>query len=173
VLRRACELGRVDLIFEVSFLGSHTATPRRGHFEAKKIVFDEQRPLIDGNSFVRVDWGDLWEPEREYAAEDAGGSGQVNTVERSTFGSDFVALRIAVKQMEALRYKLRMFGVLIDGPGMSIVTIRGLRIVPVFHSERCRRSIIARHASTKSANPRQSEQSEWRRLMDEKSGVFI
>jgi hypothetical protein len=39
-----------------------------------------------------------------------------NTVECSTFGSEFVALRIAVEQMEALRYKLRMFGVPIDGP---------------------------------------------------------
>jgi hypothetical protein len=40
-----------------------------------------------------------------------------NTVETSTFGSEFVALRIATEQMEALRYKLRMFGVPIDGPG--------------------------------------------------------
>jgi hypothetical protein len=35
----------------------------------------------------------------------------------STFGSGFVALRIAVEQIEALCYKLRMFGVPIDGPG--------------------------------------------------------
>jgi hypothetical protein len=39
-----------------------------------------------------------------------------NTVESSTFGSEFVALRIAVEMMEALRYKLRMFGIPIDGP---------------------------------------------------------
>jgi hypothetical protein len=38
-----------------------------------------------------------------------------NTVERSTFGSEFVALQIAVEQLEALRCKLRMFGVPIDG----------------------------------------------------------
>ena len=38
-----------------------------------------------------------------------------STVETSTFGSEFVALRIAVELIEALRYKLRMFGVLIDG----------------------------------------------------------
>jgi hypothetical protein len=37
-------------------------------------------------------------------------------VECSTFGSEFVALRIAVEQLEALRYKLRMYGVPIDGP---------------------------------------------------------
>ena len=39
-----------------------------------------------------------------------------NTVESSTFGSEFVALRIATEMCQALRYKLRMFGVPIDGP---------------------------------------------------------
>lgn len=38
------------------------------------------------------------------------------TVETSTFGSEFVALRIAVELVEALRYKLRMMGVPLDGP---------------------------------------------------------
>jgi hypothetical protein len=39
-----------------------------------------------------------------------------NTVETSTFGSEFVAMKIAVEQIEGLRYKLRMMGVPIDGP---------------------------------------------------------
>ena len=39
-----------------------------------------------------------------------------NTVETSTFGSEFVAMRISVELIEALRYKLRMFGIPIDGP---------------------------------------------------------
>jgi hypothetical protein len=38
------------------------------------------------------------------------------TVETSTFGSEFIAMRIAVEMIEALRYKLRMFGIPIDGP---------------------------------------------------------
>jgi hypothetical protein len=38
------------------------------------------------------------------------------TVATSTFGSEFVALRIAVELIEALRYKLRMMGVPLDGP---------------------------------------------------------
>ena len=42
-------------------------------------------------------------------------SKQQNTVETSTFGSEFVATRIAVVLIESLRYKLRMFGVPIDG----------------------------------------------------------
>jgi hypothetical protein len=39
-----------------------------------------------------------------------------NTIESSTFGSEFVALRIAAEMNDSLRYKLRMFGVPIDGP---------------------------------------------------------
>jgi hypothetical protein len=39
-----------------------------------------------------------------------------NTVETSTFGSEFVAMRIAVELIEGLRYKLRMFGIPIDCP---------------------------------------------------------
>ena len=39
-----------------------------------------------------------------------------NTIESSTFGSEFVALKIATEMNEALRYKLRMFGIEIDGP---------------------------------------------------------
>ena len=39
-----------------------------------------------------------------------------NTVESSTFGSEFIAMRIACDKVEALRYKLRMFGIPIIGP---------------------------------------------------------
>ena len=39
-----------------------------------------------------------------------------NTIESSVFGSEFVALKIATEQNEALRYKLRMMGVPIEGP---------------------------------------------------------
>jgi hypothetical protein len=39
-----------------------------------------------------------------------------NTAEASTFGSEFQAVKNAVELIEALRYKLRMFGVPIDGP---------------------------------------------------------
>ena len=39
-----------------------------------------------------------------------------NTVETSTFGSEFIAMKIAVEQVEALRYKLRMMGIPIEGP---------------------------------------------------------
>ena len=39
-----------------------------------------------------------------------------STVESSTFGSEFVAMRALVETIIGLRYKLRMFGVPIDGP---------------------------------------------------------
>ena len=39
-----------------------------------------------------------------------------NTVESSTFGAEFVALRIASELIISLRYKLRMFGIPILGP---------------------------------------------------------
>ena len=39
-----------------------------------------------------------------------------NTVESSSFGSEFIALRVAKEMIVALRYKLRMFGVPVFGP---------------------------------------------------------
>ena len=39
-----------------------------------------------------------------------------NTVENFTFGSEFVVMRIATELIESRVYKLRMFGVPIDGP---------------------------------------------------------
>jgi hypothetical protein len=39
-----------------------------------------------------------------------------NTVEASTFGSEFVAMRNAVEMIEGMRYKLRMMGIEVDGP---------------------------------------------------------
>jgi len=38
-----------------------------------------------------------------------------STVETSTFGSEFVAMKTAIEQVEALRYKLRMMGVPLEG----------------------------------------------------------
>ena len=39
-----------------------------------------------------------------------------NTVESSTFGSEFIVMRTAVEMVKGLRYKLRMMGVEIEGP---------------------------------------------------------
>ena len=39
-----------------------------------------------------------------------------NNVESSTFGAEFMALKMAIEMLEGIRYKLRMFGVPLDGP---------------------------------------------------------
>jgi hypothetical protein len=39
-----------------------------------------------------------------------------NTVESSVFGSEFFATHITVEQIEALCYKIGMFGIPLDGP---------------------------------------------------------
>jgi hypothetical protein len=50
------------------------------------------------------------------------------TIETSTFGSEFVAAKVATETIRGLRYKLRMLGVPIDGPAyffgdnMSVIT---------------------------------------------------
>jgi hypothetical protein len=43
-----------------------------------------------------------------------------NTVESSTFGSEFITLTTAIDLVEALRYKLRMFGIPIDGASIIL-----------------------------------------------------
>jgi hypothetical protein len=42
-------------------------------------------------------------------------SKQQNTCESSTFGSEFVAMRVAIEMIKALRYKLQMFRIPIEG----------------------------------------------------------
>ena len=49
-----------------------------------------------------------------------------NTVEAATFGSEFVALRICKELIVALRYKLRMFGVPVEGPANVFCDNRGV-----------------------------------------------
>ena len=39
-----------------------------------------------------------------------------NSIETSTFGSEFVALKTAVEIIQGMRYKLRMMGIPVDGP---------------------------------------------------------
>ena len=45
-------------------------------------------------------------------------------MEASTFGAEFCAMKIAVEMIEALTYKLHMFGVPIDGPANISVIMR-------------------------------------------------
>jgi hypothetical protein len=170
ILRWAIELGRIDIIMEVSMLSTHLALPREGHLQQvyhifaflknkpkRTIAFDPQHPDIEESRFIKCDWYDFYRGAKEpipgdapeprgnvvsthcfVDADHAGNrvtrrsqsgillfvnrapviwySKRQNTVETSTFGSEFVAMRVAVELVESLRYKLRMFGVPIEGP---------------------------------------------------------
>jgi ribosomal protein L31E len=177
VLRWAVELGRIDILVEVSCLSQYLCSPRKGHLDAvyhifrylqynmKKnkgiLAFDPLYIHVDEDMFAPIDteieyWKELYPDAQEvlpnnmpeplgnpvciHTYVDANHAGNLanrrshsgiliyvnnapiiwfskrqNTVESSSFGSEFVALRIAVELVEALRYKLRMFGVPIDG----------------------------------------------------------
>ena len=69
VLHWIVELGRVDIMTEVSTLAGHLAMPREGHLEAvfhvfayikmkhnSRMVFDPSYPSIDKSAFLKQDW---------------------------------------------------------------------------------------------------------------------
>ena len=73
VLRWMVEIGRVDIITDVSELSSHLALPREGHLEAvfhmfaylekkhnARIVFDPTYPEIDMSVFKECDWKEFY-----------------------------------------------------------------------------------------------------------------
>ena len=89
ILRWCVELGRVDIITEVSVLSSHLALPREGHLQAMyhifaylkkkhnaRIILDPTYPDVDENAFVKCDWkdfyGDIKEPIPPNAPEALG-----------------------------------------------------------------------------------------------------
>jgi hypothetical protein len=49
-----------------------------------------------------------------------------SAVEPSAFGSEFVALRIVMEQIKALRHKLRMLGVPVNGPADALCGDQGV-----------------------------------------------
>jgi len=73
VLRWIVELGRIDIMTEVSMLSAHNALPREGHLEAvyhifsylkghenSRLVFDPAYPDIDERRFLPADWSDFY-----------------------------------------------------------------------------------------------------------------
>ena len=180
VLRRAVELGRLDIYTEVALLSQHLALPRDGHLEAvyhifaylmkheaSAIIFDSSDQEPADPQYHRPDWSSFYEnleeelppkmpeplgkPVTMHVFVDANHAGNVvtrrshtgvlmfiqnspilwlsrrqNTVETSTFGSEFVAMRTARDMIIAMRYKLRMFGVPIDGPAQVYCDNQGV-----------------------------------------------
>ena len=170
ILRWAVEIGRVDILTEISMLSTYQASPREGHLEQihhifaflkKKpkltLYFDPQEPNIDPAWFhgdtveaFKDQYRDAKEelPPTQLSPEPLGSpvtttayvdashaankvtrrshtgfiiflnrapiiwySKRQNTVEASTFSSEFIAMKACVEYITALRFKLRMFGV--------------------------------------------------------------
>ena len=78
ILRWMVEIGRVDIITEVSVLSSHLALPREGHLEAvyhifaylrkkhnSRMVFDPCYPNIDMTGFKECDWKNFYGDVKE------------------------------------------------------------------------------------------------------------
>ena len=78
ILRWIVELGRVDIIAEVSVLAYHLMLPREGHMEGvyrifaylkckhnARLVLDPTYPSIDMRSFIEADWTEFYGAVRE------------------------------------------------------------------------------------------------------------
>lgn len=78
VLRWMVELGRIDMITEVSALSSHLALPREGHLDAllhvfaylekkhnSRLVFDPSYPEIKHDDFKQCDWKHFYGEAKE------------------------------------------------------------------------------------------------------------
>ena len=72
ILSWAIEIGRIDILLEVSLLSSHLALPRIGHLQAvyrifgylkqvpkRRLHFDPKKPIISEDRFQIFDWEDL------------------------------------------------------------------------------------------------------------------
>ena len=84
MLRWAIELGRLDILLEVSMLSSYLACPREGHLEAafhifgylkhhpkRKIAFDPDHPKISETRFKHYDWTDFYKDAIEPLPQNA------------------------------------------------------------------------------------------------------
>ena len=85
ILRWAIELGRIDIMIEVSMLSTHLAMPRSGHLEQaihifaylkvnpkKTLALDPQHPVYDENQFSPVaDWHDFYRDAKEQIPDDS------------------------------------------------------------------------------------------------------
>eukprot|EP00980_Cylindrotheca_fusiformis_P017704 scaffold5560_cov98-Cylindrotheca_fusiformis.AAC.1 len=177
ILRWATELGRVDILHEVSILSQFQAGPREGHVDQALRIFgflkkhpkltiwmDPELPKIDYSVFQTnpEDMREMYRDAKEEIPFDmpvprgnpvtitayVDASHGVNkvtrrshtgfiifvnrapiqwyskrqqTVESSAFSSEFIAMKTCLESVQALRYKLRMFGVPIKEEGPAYV----------------------------------------------------
>ena len=78
MLRWAVEIGRVDILLEVSLMSSHLALPRQGHLEQVlhifgylkshkklRLMFDSDYPQISPGRFKQYNWFDFYRGAEE------------------------------------------------------------------------------------------------------------
>ena len=74
-----------------------------------------------------------------------------NTVETSTFGAEFIALKIVTELNDAIRYKLRILGVEIIGPSIVMCDNQSVFVSGSFPESTLKRSTARLH-TTESEN---------------------
>jgi hypothetical protein len=78
------ELGRIDIITEVSMLSTYLCLPREGHLDAvfhvfaylalhhnSRVVFDPTYPSVDMGAFIKNDWKSMYGNVKEMIPPDA------------------------------------------------------------------------------------------------------
>jgi hypothetical protein len=84
ILHWCVELGRIDIITEVSMLSTYLCFPREGHLEAvfrvfsylglhhnARVVFDPTYPAVDMGTFINTDWKSMYGDVKEMIPSDA------------------------------------------------------------------------------------------------------
>jgi hypothetical protein len=84
ILRWCVDLGRIDIITEVSMLSTYLFLPLEVHLEAvfhvfaymelqhnTRVVFDPTHPAVDMGNFIKTDWKSMYGAVREIIPSDA------------------------------------------------------------------------------------------------------
>jgi hypothetical protein len=107
ILRWCIELGRINIIVEVSLLSRFLACPREGHMQQafdvfgylkkharSRMVFDEMVPAIDQSHFRVVDWSELYLEAKDAIPWDAPERRRVSVVASCFVDSDHAGCRL-------------------------------------------------------------------------------
>ena len=83
MLHWAVQLGRVDILLEMSLMSTHLALPQWGHLEQlyhifgyikahpkRNLFFDPQHPKVDEQTFKEYDWYDFYQDVKEQLPSD-------------------------------------------------------------------------------------------------------
>jgi hypothetical protein len=167
MLRWATELGRVDILLEVSLLSQYQASPREGHLEQIMHIFAflKKKPKLSiylDPSLPNIEYGDFKTNKEDFVKQYRSAeepmpndmpkprgrpvtttefvdaphaankktrrshtgfllfvnrapilwySKRQQTIESSTFSSEFIALRAGTEASQYIHFKLRMFGI--------------------------------------------------------------